>query len=356
MKYIYVLGLFFCSCVLVKAQPKMKIKQTRIELGQVEWKHPIKIVYDLQNTGDKPLILSNVTASCGCTSVDWTKKAIPSKGTGTVTAVFDSEMLGYFDKEVAIYSNTNPSLTYLSFDGQVVTKVTDFDRKMAAQIGSFRLKSTVASFGLVHEDSKDTLAIAIANNGRKVLPLQIMHLPPYLGVEYLPKELNSQSSGHIKLFFIANPPVYGKQEAICYLSRFPGDEVGNENLFPIEFTFVPKERPMTRSTPAIGINKLSFDLTEDMAKNRRKIHRNIEIYNRGKESLRILRVQCFDPSVSVVLHKNKIASGKSTKLKVKLDTTLMNELDDRQKIILITNDPLRPVVTIELKWQVEVKK
>lgn len=356
MKYICILGLLFCSCVLVKAQPQMKLKQNRIELGQVQWKHPISITYDLQNTGDKPLVLSNVSASCGCTSVDWTKEAIPSKGKGTITAVFDSEMLGYFDKEVAIYSNSNPSLIYLSFDGQVVTKVTDFDHKMAVQIGSFRLKSESASFGLVHADSKDTLDVVIANNGREVLPLQIMHLPSYLGVKYLPEELDSQSSGHVKLFFVDNPPVFGKQEAVCYLSRFPGDEVCDENLFPIEFTLIPKEVKTTQSAPIIELSELNFDLTEDMAKSRTKIRRNIEIYSRGKEPLQILRVQCFDPSVSVVLRKKNIASGKSTKLRVQLDTTKMNELDDGQKVILITNDPLRPVVTINLKWQVEVKK
>jgi len=356
MKYIYALGLFFCSCVLVKAQPQMKLKQERIELGQVEWKHPVKITYDLVNTGDKPLILSNVTASCGCTSVDWTKEVIPSQGTGTVTAVFDAEMLGSFEKDVAVYSNSNPTLTYLSFGGKVVTKVTDFDRKMPVNIGSFRLKSALASFGVVSAGGTDTLDIAIANDGGKALPLQIMHLPPYLGVQYLPKVLDAQSSGHIKLFFVGTPPVYGQQEAVCYLSRFPGDEVGNENLFPIEFTYVPKEQQMTASTPIIGVSDDTLDLTEDMAKHRSKIKRTVEIFSRGKEPLQILRVQCFDPSVSAHLRKSTIASGKSTKLSLQLDTKKMNELDDRQQVILITNDPLRPVITIELRWQVEVKK
>lgn len=356
MKYIYALGMFFFSCVSVQAQPQMKLKQDRIELGQVEWKHPLKITYDVQNTGDKPLLLSHVTASCGCTSVDWTKEAIPAKGKGTVTAIFDAEMLGYFDKEVAIYSNTEPTLTYLSFDGQVVKEVTDFDRKMPVQIGSLRMKSAFASFGLTPIGSKDTVDIAIANNGLETIPLQIMHLPPYLGVEYLPKQLDPQSNGHIKLFFVDTPPVLGKQEAVCYLSRFLGDEVSNENMFPIEFTLIPKKRENMQSTAVIEVSESVFDLTEDIARHRSKIHRNVELFNRGKESLRILRVQCFDPSVSVVLQKKNIAVGKSTKLQVYLDTTKMNELDDGQQIILITNDPLHPVITIELKWEVEVKK
>ena len=40
------------------------------------------ITYNFTNTGDKPLVISKVTSSCGCTEVDWTKSPIPAGGKG----------------------------------------------------------------------------------------------------------------------------------------------------------------------------------------------------------------------------------------------------------------------------------
>ena len=39
---------------------------TTKDLGYVLWRTPATVTYQFTNTGDKPLVISNVTTSCGC--------------------------------------------------------------------------------------------------------------------------------------------------------------------------------------------------------------------------------------------------------------------------------------------------
>ena len=58
------------------AQPRLSSNKETHNFGQIEWKHPVTVEYTITNTGDKPLVLTNVTTSCACSVADWTKKPI----------------------------------------------------------------------------------------------------------------------------------------------------------------------------------------------------------------------------------------------------------------------------------------
>lgn len=101
MKRIYLFITWLVLAVTaVQAQPKIAFDQETKDLGYVLWKNPTAITFQFTNTGDKPLVISNVTTSCGCTKAEWTQDPVPAGGTGEVTAVFDAEAIGRFYKEV----------------------------------------------------------------------------------------------------------------------------------------------------------------------------------------------------------------------------------------------------------------
>ena len=99
------------------AQSHISSNKETHNFGQIEWKKPVTVDYTITNTGNKPLVLSNVTTSCGCAVAEWTKQPIAPGEKGTVTATFDAQALGHFEKTVGIYSNAEPSLVYLTFKG-----------------------------------------------------------------------------------------------------------------------------------------------------------------------------------------------------------------------------------------------
>lgn len=52
--------------------------------ANVSVSHDFKFV----NTGNAPLIITNVSASCGCTTPKWTKQPVMPGDTGSVTVIF----------------------------------------------------------------------------------------------------------------------------------------------------------------------------------------------------------------------------------------------------------------------------
>lgn len=75
------------------------------------------------NEGQAPLVISNITASCGCTSPNWTKTPVKPGEEGFVKVVFNSTAkTGTQAPTVTIQANTNPNVTRLRLKGNVTPK------------------------------------------------------------------------------------------------------------------------------------------------------------------------------------------------------------------------------------------
>lgn len=80
-------------------------------------------VFKFKNSGDNPLIIKNVKASCGCTTPDWSKDPVAPGGEGYIKVSFDSNgKVGTQNKSVTVELNTAEKVRTLSFTGEVVPK------------------------------------------------------------------------------------------------------------------------------------------------------------------------------------------------------------------------------------------
>lgn len=93
------------------------------DFGQIPQGIPVSHVFDFQNAGKEPLIISQATASCGCTTPEWTKEPVLPNKSGNVKVTFNAAKEGTFTKTVTILSNTG-SPKYLTVKGNVLPKVT----------------------------------------------------------------------------------------------------------------------------------------------------------------------------------------------------------------------------------------
>jgi len=81
-----------------------------------------KVHYDFKfkNTGKSPLIITNASATCGCTVPEKPKEPVKPGETGVIKVVFNSTgKIGMQDKVVTIESNGNPSKTEVHLIGEV---------------------------------------------------------------------------------------------------------------------------------------------------------------------------------------------------------------------------------------------
>lgn len=96
---------------------------TNKDFGKIAEGKKLNVVFRFKNTGDKPLIISDVTAGCGCTVPEKPSKPYAPGETGEIKAAFDSNgKPGAQSKNVNVFANTDPQMTTLLFRVDVKPK------------------------------------------------------------------------------------------------------------------------------------------------------------------------------------------------------------------------------------------
>jgi hypothetical protein len=91
--------------------------------GKVTDGEKVLISFHFKNTGDKPLIVTNVTAGCGCTVPEKPEAPIPPGQEGIIKAEFNSEgRVGQASKNITVTCNTIIQNYTLLFEGEVIAK------------------------------------------------------------------------------------------------------------------------------------------------------------------------------------------------------------------------------------------
>lgn len=94
------------------------------DLGKIQEGGVLEVSWRFKNTGDKPLIISNASASCGCTVAEKPEAPITPGGEGLIKAKFDSKgRTGMQRKDVFVIANTTGNKDHqLSFSVDVQKK------------------------------------------------------------------------------------------------------------------------------------------------------------------------------------------------------------------------------------------
>jgi hypothetical protein len=101
---------------------------TMHDFGNITDGEIVQHTFKLKNTGKGDLTISNVQASCGCTTPDWTREVIPPGGEGHVQATFDSKGKGGPDaprvqKSITVmFANSTVDQVELKFVSNILDK------------------------------------------------------------------------------------------------------------------------------------------------------------------------------------------------------------------------------------------
>lgn len=93
------------------------------DFGKIKEGETLEVSFRFKNVGDKPLVISNVSASCGCTVPETPKKPYQPGETGVIKASFNSAgKSGAQAKQVNVFANLEPAMTTLNFRVEVKAK------------------------------------------------------------------------------------------------------------------------------------------------------------------------------------------------------------------------------------------
>jgi hypothetical protein len=109
------------SAMAATDAPVMSFETINYDFGKVKEGEKVQYEFKFTNTGKSPLIISDATATCGCTVPEPPKDPIKPGATAVIKVVFDTMgKSGLQDKVVTITSNGNPSINDVHLTGEVV--------------------------------------------------------------------------------------------------------------------------------------------------------------------------------------------------------------------------------------------
>lgn len=352
MKQIFTsILLWTAACLVGYAQPKATFDKMTHEFGVVLWKHPATATFQIKNDGDKPLVISNVTTSCGCTVADWTKEPIAPGAIGVVTSTFDAKALGHFYKDIGVYCNASARPIYLMLRGEVSADPKNYTLTHPYEIGAIRLNKAAIEFDDTNKGDKPTMEILVANTTSDVYTPVLMHLPPYLEAVAVPERIGKKATGKIKVTLDTDKlPKFGLTTATVYLSRFPGDKVSEENAIPVSAVLLPDFSNMSQqqrlNPPAVQLSATEFTVPP-LAENAKK-KLTVVVKNVGKSDLDITDLQVFNPALGVQLKKRVLKPGAQTKMKITVYGKYLKKVKSAPRVLMITNDPNCPKIVIRV--------
>jgi hypothetical protein len=97
----------------------VEISEKEITLQGLERGKKSIATFKIKNTGAKPLVISRVNTSCGCTVPSWEKQAIKSGQTTEIEVEITPEESGFFHKTIQVYGNLKNGEILLAVKGEV---------------------------------------------------------------------------------------------------------------------------------------------------------------------------------------------------------------------------------------------
>lgn len=126
MRKHFIVGLLLCFGLLgAMAQgPVVSIAEKTHNFGTIaEEGGKVTHTFEITNTGDADLLLTNVQASCGCTTPKWTKEPIAPNGKANITVTYNPKgRPGAFNKSVTVTNNSSEGRIVLYIKGDVTPK------------------------------------------------------------------------------------------------------------------------------------------------------------------------------------------------------------------------------------------
>ncbi|MBR9853396.1 MAG: DUF1573 domain-containing protein [Algicola sp.] len=100
---------------------KIEFKSETIDYGEIERGSDGIRVFEFTNTGNVPLVISNVRSSCGCTIPKKPEEPILPGKTGKIEVKYDTNRVGPIRKAITVTSNADTPTKVLKIKGTVKT-------------------------------------------------------------------------------------------------------------------------------------------------------------------------------------------------------------------------------------------
>ncbi|MDR0737635.1 MAG: DUF1573 domain-containing protein [Prevotellaceae bacterium] len=349
----FILWLMTSVAVAAYAQGPFTIvfDKTSHNFGEIDQKGgPQTFSFEFTNKGTEPIVIQNVTASCGCTSPDWTKTPVPPGGRGFVKATYTPSAVMPFNKSLTVYSNGTPSPQVLHISGKVVAQAPRVEEQYPVAVGALRLRKSEISLGRIAQGASKRDSVEVINTGDEPLTLAFTNVPKHAAVELVPATLQKNEKGFIRSRFntaamksqewgivkhAVGLTINGKAQDTPKLTIAATIEDDFSKLTPADY----------ENAPAVSLKETTYNF--NTIKTGTKVTAEFELTNTGKSPLLIHKAYAECACLKVSAPKS-VKAGATAVIKAVLDTKGEEGNNIFYSITLSTNSPSQsaPVLMI----------
>mgnify|MGYP001338238538 CR=1 FL=1 len=120
MKKLVLTTLLIVTSFAAAAQAKISFESETVNFGKIAKGSDGIRVFEFTNTGNVPLIISEVKSSCNCTVPKKPEGPIAPGMSNTIQVEYDTNRVGPIRKTITVYSNATEGIKALKIKGEVL--------------------------------------------------------------------------------------------------------------------------------------------------------------------------------------------------------------------------------------------
>ena len=123
--FLFASALVFSVAVMAQTQLKaddvVKFTSEKHDFGKIKQGVPVTYFFEFKNISDKPVVVENASASCGCTIPEKPEKPIAPGATGKIKVQYNAAAVAVFNKDVYIKLAGIEQPKTVHITGEVIT-------------------------------------------------------------------------------------------------------------------------------------------------------------------------------------------------------------------------------------------
>lgn len=355
-KRVILLILLTLSLLPAAAQEQLDFEPSAWDFGTIlERDGRVSHTFTGVNRGDKPLVILDVVTTCGCTVPDFSKKPILPGEKTQVTVTYDpANRPGSFIKELWVYSSDKRKVATLTVRGSVTPREKRVDELYPVDAGGgLRLASTLNAYSYIYPGRQVQGSIGYANTSRRTVRLELrpQTASGLLRADY-PRQIEPGERGEINLSYLipADNPRYGTVRDALEVTvdgRSNGTTIVTHGI-----GVDPRPEDAAQNVPRAEYseNILKFGPVKHAGPLRRM---HFTLSNTGTAELVVRAVEGEGHVATTLAPGQKIAPGDSFRAEILLDPKAQDYGVLTEHLVVITNDPVRPMRRIRVSAIIE---
>ena len=357
-KILSTLFMVLAAVTMSAQQPVITFEKTEHDFGKIhEEDGRVSVNFEFKNEGMAPLVLSNVRASCGCTTPTWTKEPVEPGQKGSITVTYNPNgRPGRFQKTVTITSNASEATKKVYIKGEVIPKQAKPVNKYTIAVGALNMKSTTLDLGTITKGESKSGELEYTNLKAEehTAELHMNAADAYVGYQVTLPTVKSNEVGKFIFFMDTKATkLYGPVEVYAFVGVDGKLEKTDDYKLTVKANIVEDFSKMTveekQQAPII-------ELAEEQNAGKIAAGKNLKfsfpVKNSGVNALEVRRAYAADNRLTVKQPK-AIKSGKKGNVTVDINTKNLEPGAYSREVVIITNDYANPIKKVKVHFTVE---